>query len=226
MQKRDVVEGGKVSSKNVGAMKCGECLHFNTSPHSKKGEVCAKMGIRAEGTAPSCFTPNVKELTVSSDFIMMVTTLMSTMTKTQRRILAATMMTKQKRLKFGTKIYFRPMGKDYLSNYRSGFVMGYSSAGDLMVIGDPDPAKRGSSYIALLKDDEGTLTPEQWRAKRGELKAANLINDPDIGKSLAKRTALDDYEPPSMDTAPEHWFSKSKAPEKKKKRGPQEVTGA
>lgn len=223
MQKRDVVDGGKISNKNIGAMKCGECLHFATSAHSKKGEVCSKIGIRAEGVAPSCFTPNVKELNVSSDMLMQVTALMSTLTRTQRRILAATMMTKQKKLRFGTKIYFRPMGADYVSNYRAGYVMGYSSAGDLMIVGDPDPNKRGNSFVALLRDDHFILNTEAWKTKRAELKAANLINDPELGKAIAKKTVLDDYEPPSLDTAPDHWFTKSTPPVPKKKGSVQEV---
>lgn len=211
MQKRDVVDGGKVSSKNLSAMKCGECLHFATTPHStKKGEVCSKIGIRAEGTAPSCFTPNVKELHVSSEMIVQVTSLMSTLDKTQRRILASLMMSKQKKLKFGTKVYFRPMGKEFMSNYRSGYVVGYSSTGDLLIIGDPDPNRRGNSFVATLKSDEEVLTPSQWKERRADLKAKNLINDPSMTKIVVRSSAVDDHEPAphTMDSVPDHFYSK------------------
>lgn len=209
MQKRDVAEGSPATSYNLPSMKCGSCLHFENVPHAKKGSVCSKMGIRAQGTAPSCFTPNVNELCVSSELLVQATAMMS-LPKTARRVLAALMSTDQKKFRFGTKIYFRPIGKDYLSNYRSGFILGHSSTGDLMVVGDRDPNKRGNSYVALLKDEEGILTPSEWREKRAQLIERNLINDPEVGRSLAKKTVLEDYEPPSMDTAPDHWFRKAK----------------
>jgi|GEM_PF-3887968 len=231
MQKRDVADGSPATSYNLPAMKCGSCLHFENVPHaSKKGEVCSKMGVRAQGTAPSCFTPNVQELCVTSELLVQATAMMS-LPRTARRVLAALMSADQKRFKFGTKIYFRPIGKDYMSNYRSGFVLGMSSTGDLMVVGDRDPSKRGNSYIALLKDEEGILTPAEWREKRAQLLEQNLINDPELSRAFIKKTTLDDYEPPSMDTAPDHWFRKVKDDEvdehgnliKKKKSVVQEV---
>lgn len=209
MQKRDVAEGSPATSYNLPSMKCGACLHFNNVPHAKKGSVCSKMGIRAQGTAPSCFTPNVNELCVSSELLVQATAMMS-LPKTARRVLAALMSADQKKFRFGTKIYFRPIGKDYLSNYRSGFILGYSSTGDLMVVGDRDPSKRGNSFVALLKDEEGILTPGEWKEKRAQLIERNLINDPEVGRSLAKKTVLEDYEPPSMDTVPDHWYRKAK----------------
>lgn len=210
MQKRDVADGSPATPYNLPVMKCGSCLHFNSVPHSsKKGEVCSKIGVREQGTAPSCFTPNVQELCVTSELLVQATALMA-LPRTARRVLAALMSVDQKKLKFGTKIYFRPIGKDYMSNYRSGFVLGYSSMGDIMVVGDRDPNKRGNAFVALLKDEDGVLTPAEWREKRARLLEQNLINDPDLSRSFIKKTVLDDYEPPSMDTAPEHWFRKAK----------------
>lgn len=225
MQKKDVLENAAPSAKNFSDhLRCGECLHYKVAAHSQKGDICSKMGINAKGLAPVCFTPDITILGLNGDQLASLTALLQGSTKKSRRILMSVLKSKSKKQDYqlGTKVYWRALGGDYVSNYVSGFVLGYSSSGELMISGDPDKHRRGGRpYVALLRSTDDILDYLGWKERRENLIQRNRIQDPTT-KALPKRTTVNEqYEPPTLDTAPTHWFNKT---EETRRRRVREVT--
>lgn len=203
MQKKDTsAADGKVSTRNkLPTFKCGDCLHFKVHAHGTKEKVCSAMGIRDVATAPQCFTPDVTKVTLTSDHLVQATSFYHALNPRARRIFIALMLQNSSRkFTFGAKIYFRAVGEDYIGNYLSGYCVGYSSTGELLVTGDPDRTRRGNSYTAMLTDDS-VLDVAQFQKHRAALAAKGRFMDPK--KPLLKfapTNVLDDYEPPTLDT--------------------------
>lgn len=193
------------ASKNslVEAFRCGECLHFKQKAHSAHEKPCSEEGVKPFGIAPSCFTPDVTKIARNSDQFVQLASLFNSWTPQEKRIVLAVLRSAPKKKKpfaFGTKLYFFT-GKDYISNYLAGWVMGYTSSGELIVSGPPDSKQRGKSYLAFLESSDGVLTVSEWKVKRVLLKAAGKIYDP-ANAVVKKSTIVDDYEPPTIDNAP------------------------
>lgn len=200
------------------AFRCGECLHYKKHKHSSHEELCKDEGVRSFAIAPKCFTPDVSQIAQNSDMFVQLSALFSSYTPKQKRILLgmlrASPKTKKKEYPFGTKLYLK-IGKDYISNYVSGYVMGYTSSGEMMLSGSPDMKTRGSSFLAFSESTEGFLTASQWKQKRKELREANKIQDPKAG--IIQGSSLDNYEPPTIDSAPASWHDKKQEPKKRKR---------
>lgn len=208
MLKKDVL--GKASAKSLDeAFKCGECIHFQNSPHPGKKTICKELGVRAVGIAPSCFTPDITQIAQNTDQLVAVSSLMHSYSTKQKRILLAVLRGNKPgkhKMPFGTKVYFRAMGGDYISNYLSGIVVGYSSAGELMVSGNPVQHERGRAYISYFSDTETLLTRKEWLVKRKELREKHRLNDPKTKRIM--KTVTQDHEPPTLDEAPASWHDK------------------
>jgi hypothetical protein len=208
---------GKASAKSLGeAFRCGECLHHKKHPHSSKQEVCSKLGIKAVGIAPSCFTPDITRIAKNADEFVHVVTLFQSFTFSERRVLLGLLRTKTRKTQYpiGTKLYFK-VGKDYISNYLCGYVSGYTSSGEMMLMGNPNRS-RGQSFVSYLgADAEGLLTHKQWVEKRTELREMNKIHDP--SNQVIKKTSIKDkWEPPTIDSAPREWHDKIEREQKKR----------
>lgn len=213
MKKKDIGEDAKLA-KTVGTtrMKCGECLHFKHKPHRDKLGLCSLEGIGAAAIAPKCYTPDVTKILQSSDQLIVLTQFYNGLTYQQRKILAAVLTAKSKKdkLKVGTKVYFLAIGKDYLSNYLSGYVVMHTSAGEIVVSGDPDKTRRGNPYLAFFKTEDSFFTVKEFKAKREDLKNKGRIYDPNNPFKRKKTSITVDYDPPTIDNAPSEWRSKRK----------------
>ena len=196
---------GNISAASLSeAFKCGDCLHFNRVPHNNHQTVCSSKDkkntnyVTAFAIAPKCFTPDVTQLATNNDqFVALAAIFNGYTTKQQRILLGMLRRSKSKRkLAFGTKVYFRAMGADYISNYLSGYCFGYSSAGELILSGNVEQNVRGKSYLAYMKDTDTLLTHKEWRIKAKELHDAGKIIDP---ASRIKIKVQPDYEPPTID---------------------------
>lgn len=198
---------GKASAKSLGeAFKCGECLHYRHHPHGTRGQVCSKEGVKSVAVAPKCYTPDITKIAKNADQFVAVVSLFQDMTYAEQRIFLGVLRGRKKKVPLGTKLYFK-VGKDYVSNYLCGFVAGYSSAGELMLMGSPDKI-RGQSFLAFMdKDADDLLTWSQWKAKREQLRSENKIFDPS-NRVIKRASVKDDYEPPSIDKAPREWYDK------------------
>ena len=200
--------------------RCGECLHLKKHAHPMFKETCANRGIKAVAVAPKCFTPDVSRIADNSDSFVQLASLVANYTHSQKRILIA--MLKQKpiakkrfsrSLSFGTKVFFLGMGADYISNYLSGYVMGMTSSGELIITGSPEQNTRGKSYMAYMTDDDNLMTAAEWKKKRQALRDAGRLYDPKM-KTLPKQD--DAGEAPTIDNAPKEWRDKK---EKQRRKG-------
>lgn len=205
--------------------KCSECLHHSKHAHPMFKSVCKERGIKGVALAPTCFTPDVSIIASNSDAFVQLATLVGEYTPRQRRILIALMKAKpiskkkfSRQLAFGTKVFFLGIGGDYISNYLSGYVVGLTSSGELIITGSPDRNTRGKSYMAYMTDDDNLLTPVEWKKKKTELKSKGRIYDPKT-KELPRQT--DAEQVPTIDNAPTAWYDKQ---EKKKKKGVKDLT--
>lgn len=211
---------GNISSQSLeAAYRCGECLHHKKHAHPSMQEPCHKKGIRSFAIAPKCFTPDVTQIANNSDTFVQLASLFADYTPRQKRIMLALLRQKpinkkqiRKDMPFGTKIYFHGMGKDYISNYLSGYVMGTTSSGELIITGSPDQNTRGRSYMAYMPDTENLMTAKEWKVKKAALKLAGKILDPQ-SKIIPKGQPI--TEPITIDSAPAAWHDKQ---EKKKRR--------
>jgi hypothetical protein len=205
MLKKSVL--GAASAKSLAeAFRCSECLHFKGHPHSTRKEVCSKEGVKGVGIAPKCFTPDLTQVAKNVDQFVSVVTIFQSFSHKEQRILLGLLKSKKKKIPLGTKLYFK-VGRDYISNYLCGYVAGYTSSGELMLMGSPEKA-RGQAFLAFLdSQSEDLLNWTQWKAKRAELKAGNKVWDP-TNQVIKKSSVKDDYEPPSIDRAPREWYDK------------------
>jgi len=221
MLKKSVL--GNASSKSLDeAFRCSECLYFQEHAHSAKEKPCSQLGVRGVGLAPSCFTPDITALFTNTDQFVQLAALFQSTTHKQRRILLG-LFRAQKRKEFpiGTKLYFR-VGRDYISNYLVAYSAGYTSTGQLMLIGSPNRKTRGSRFTSFLTSTEDLLNPTDWKKKKEELTARGLIFDP--MNRIIKKTNVDaEYTPPSIDAVPQEWYDK-KAVTKRRKTDPLEFT--
>lgn len=219
MLKKKVVPVAKTS---IG-LKCGDCLHFNTTAKFEKP--CSALGVKKFSDAPACYSPNVYFLgRKNPDVINQLGFLLKDFTAQDQRILLAllkqgTSFEKRYNLKFGQPVYFC-FGADYLSNYFSGFFIGGASAGDDQVFigSDLKGRQRGKPMTCtLLRDSVYTIA--EFKKKAEKLKKAGRLQDPSPlfnNVSLKKEDLKDEaYTPPTMDSAPPEWFNRE--PTKKSK---------
>ena len=217
MQKRDTLAGAPAALSLTEGFKCRECLHFQKFPHSKYEKPCEEEGINGGGTAPRCFTPDVTKLTGNSDQFVQLASLFNSYDHKQRRVLLALLREKKRQFTFGLKLYFC-IGDDFLSNYLSAFVAGYTSDGKLLLIGSPDMKSRGSSFITFTDDkSDGLLTHSQWKVKKEALLDQGKLYDP-LNKRIRKGSVLDDYEPPTIDTVPDYVYNKGEPEDQPRRR--------
>lgn len=204
----------------VDQFRCGECLHFKNSTHPAKNDLCSNLGIKKLAHAPRCFTPDVLQFTkINAETIPKIAVLLSNMSSSQKRILQG-LLSVENRLKrtdfsFGSKVYFH-LGTDHLDNYLSGYVVGRTSTKELIVVGSVQAHNRGQSLVAFFGDSTEILSVSDWKKRRKNLYDSGRLHA-GAGKRKVKPHVGDNYEPPSLDKAPEHLLLKLKP---KTKKGP------
>jgi len=222
-QKKDTLESANKAASSDVTYKCGDCLHYEKHQHLQKSGLCKNLGVRTFAIAPRCFSPDITQIAGNSETFAQVAMLYSDYTPKQRRILLAVLKQPQKKFKrelpFGTRVFFHGLGKDYISNYMSGYVAGTTSSGELIVTGSPDRNARGRMYFAYMNDAENLMTFKEWKVKRNELKEAGRVQDPQ-SMIIPKGSVLPEL-PVTIDSAPDAWYSKQE--KTKKKRGVQEL---
>ena len=185
--------------------RCGECLHFKQFPHPAHKDVCSKLGIRTFGHAPRCFTPDFTKVMDNLDEFVALTALFTGKTGQQKRIMLGMLRQKSsgKKLAIGTSVYLNLRGRDYISNYVSAYVVGYTSARQIVLAGSPNGA-RGRTFFAYLRDDDDLLTPELWATKFKELKLKGRVYDrkDSFVRDITAKVVAEEYEVPTIDTLP------------------------
>ena len=214
MLKKNVL--GNASAKSLDeAFKCSECLHFKQHAHSTRAKICSEEGVRGVGLAPKCFTPDITALCTNTDQFVQVAALFQSTTHKQRRILLGMFRAqKKKQFPIGSKLYFK-VGKEFISNYLVAYSAGYTSSGELMLIGSPNIKTRGSRFVSFLTSSADLMTPTEWKKKRNELQEKGLIFDP-ANRIIKRVSVTDNYEPPSIDSVPAEWYNKTEKVTRKK----------
>ena len=205
------------------AFKCGDCLHHKQAPHRQNARVCADEGVRSFAVAPKCYTPDYTKVIGNTDEFMSIVTFFSSRTPQQRKILMGMLRQRPagRKIPMGTRLYLNLRGRDYISNYVCGFVVGYTSGGDLVLAGSPDEKTRGRVFFAYLRSDSSLLTTKEWRAKFNDLKDRGRVQDPtNKGKrDITDVVKEDTYDIPTIDMAPKDTIRKGKGtPDKINKR--------
>lgn len=225
MIKKDTLGNLSAASLNE-ALRCGECLHYKKHANTTFKMLCNMRGIRATAIAPKCFTPDVSKIAQNSDQFVQIAALFNSYTPQQRRIWLAVLREPavkgkqiRKDIKFGTKVYFHGLGRDYINNYLSGYVMGMTSNREIIISGSPDQNTRGRSYLAYMKDTDTLMTYKEWKVKKAELQAAGKIFDP--ASRIVAKPQQAEAEPPTIDDAPQEWYDKR---EKEMKKGKRQAT--
>lgn len=193
----------RLSKDNV-LLRCGECLHFEGSPHPGIGQACSLIGVKRYATAPSCYTPNVHVFRkTSKETLSLLASIVSGFTPQQSLVLMG-LLKEQTRLKkklgvsFLERVFFC-VGEDYLENYVGGLALGMDPLGNLLIVGteflndqrNPIVASMGASSI---------LTYDAFIKKRDQLLSRGLIYQPRKRNREQLPDCLKDYEPPTIET--------------------------
>jgi hypothetical protein len=203
-------------------LKCGDCIHFKRLP--KFAKPCSVLGVKHFSNAPACYSPDPYVLAAQSpDVLNRLGLLLSSFSAKEARVFMSILkqtssLEKHFKLKFGQPVFF-PIGKDYLSNYFRGFVIGVAEDGDsnVYVTSDLEKKQRKQPMIAtLLRSSVYTLS--EWKQKKVALENSGRIKDPEplFAVQKAPIKSVVDYVPPSLETAPPDWFDKVKPPKKGK----------
>lgn len=190
------------------AFRCGECLHFKNTPHRTHKAVCSKEGVRNFAEAPRCYTPDYTKVIGNIDEFTAIVTFFGSKTPQQKKILLGMLRTASsgRKLKLGLKVYFNTRNREYISNYLSAFVVGYTSSGEIVLAGSPDRNKRGQVFFAYLTSDSSLMSEKSWRAqydimlRKGRLVDPKVKQLPGVTESIKEQT----YEIPTIDKAPKN----------------------
>lgn len=195
------------------AFRCGQCLHFKQTPHPSFDSPCSKLGTRQFAIAPKCYTPDYTKIINNTDEFAQLSMLFGSKTPDQRKLLLGMLraVPKGRKLKMGTQMYLNLRGREYISNYVCCYVVGYTSAGEIVLTGSPDRKTRGKSFFAYLKTDTSLITPKEWKARYQALRAKGRIQDPTAGvvRNITAAVETDTYETPTIDNAPKEGKAKS-----------------
>lgn len=197
--KADTSMGAK-KAKGALAQKCGDCLFFSREISPVFSEPCKDRGVKEYASAPSCFSPNVRELNnLGSDFFALLGSMLSVCSPRQTRLLSHVISQQHHISKLGfylmQPVYFR-LGEDYLDNYFKGFILSISSTGGLMLCSNPYLQGGAPLYAEICK--ESVLTESMMEEKREQLIASGRLYEP---KRPQRNTSVeeDGYIIPTME---------------------------
>lgn len=225
-EKAFVSESG--ASKDNVRLKCGDCLHYQSSPHPSYGEVCNLRGVKTFATAPNCYTANINVFRkVSPDTFSQLYSLLSSFTPQQNRVLMGLLKTQTQVEKSGftflQKVYFLLGHSEYLENYYSAYVMGVGPDKEILLVGRDYLRNHKSPVVAQMMADS-LMTFEEFKERRRYLQSSGKLSSVKRLSEQDKYRLMDsDYVPPTIETSAEEL--EKKASVKKQKKRNSENTG-
>jgi hypothetical protein len=198
---------------------CGMCLHFKSSAHRGKDDLCSKLGVRAFQPAPRCFTPDITKVIKSTDNFVALLTLLGEYSLRDLRILQAYLRSGvPDGFALGEEVYLNLRQREYVANYVRGFIVGRTSSGEIIIAGDPSNKTKGKIFFAYLKASTSILRAKEWRVTYRQLVERGRIEDPKVVgvPGITHEVKEDNYEVPTIDNAP---VPPSPASSKKKAKG-------
>lgn len=226
MLKKKVIPIAKAS---IG-QKCGECIAFARTAKFEKP--CKELGIKHFSSAPSCYVPDPYILAKQApDVVFKLGLMLKDFDAKEARVFMSLVkqipgMRKNFNLALGQPVFFC-IGNDYLSNYFRGYVLGTAEIGDrqVFVTSDLGYKQRNQPLIATLMR-ESVFTIPEFKKKKDKLTKDGRLKDPKPLFTQVKNVKItDDYVPPTMESAPAEWFSKTDMNPPAKSRLKKEVDG-
>ncbi len=216
---------------------CGQCVHFKNGPaHPKFSTICSTLGTRSYAEAPDCFSPDPAIIAKADVEVSEVGRLLRHLSAEQMVVIGHLMQQAadlhEHNLKFGQPVYVQigvaKDGKDYLTSYFKGYVLGATLVkvssknyvphiylGSNLTL-DEEARPEHRSLLRMLPSS--ILTKAQFQKKSQDLKAAGRLESKDTGWKMPFKEWLKAggpqppaeikgvYEPPTLDTAPSSWL--------------------
>jgi hypothetical protein len=206
-------------------LKCDDCLHYKDGT-AKFEKVCCELGVDPRSKAPDCYSPNIYKIrdVKNPDLLHQLGKLLKDIGPSQTRIISFILARQggalaKHGLKFGQPIYFS-LGKDYVSHYFKGYVV----SADSEYVYATAKLKKCKTNTSLTVPRSSVLTYSEYKALEKKLLEKGRIFMNNEEKRFCKKLPIaeqmdskgrvphveqfqDDYEPPTLDSAPESWFN-------------------
>jgi hypothetical protein len=217
--KQNTVETGRIASENI-VLKCGDCMHFQNSPHPGIGQACELRGVKKFATAPNCYTANVHVFRKTSpQTLTLLSSIVSSFSPSQTKVLMGLLKQQaalqRHNLTFMQKVYFC-VGNDFLENYFAGFVLSTGPKKEILIVGSQFHSNQKNSVVAALFRDS-IFTKEEFVKHKSRLESQGLLYETRKPKSKLPEN-LGEYEPPTLETPQALLESKATSNPKKKKK--------
>ena len=208
---------------------CGTCVHHKRLPLFAN-KPCSEHGVEEYALAPECYKTDTLGLVedTPTDFIAQLGRGMKDLAPETMLALAYTMATAAKLmrktgLRFGQPVYFS-LGGDYLTHYFKGYVISANDDDTINIAAKLNAAEE-NTLLRLMR--ESILTRGVWQQKvemlvnsgrirldRTEKERRNwiaelLTYEGTINIDRSTKVFID-YEPPTLDTAPEALVEKAR----------------
>lgn len=219
----------KIKAAFEAADKCGTCLHFQNMPYPGARKSCDKLGHLASSPKCELYNPNIAILADKSPSVVkLIGKIAQKFNRSELQLLGHLMYaadtTRREGWYIGQPVWFC-IGQDYLTNYFQGYVLRANA--EFVFITAELSQGAGGTYVQVMK--KSTLDEEQFLKVRRQLVKAGRVTEPrkngnptlfeelqmTKAEFVARREALvsapSDYEPPTLDTVPQHWLDKRHA---------------
>lgn len=209
------------------ADRCGTCLHFERIPYpGSPKKTCDALGHIASSPKCDYYNPNIaliadkapKVIPIFSEYV-------ASMTRGELQLFGHMMYSAAETAKagftLGQQVWF-VIGMDYLNNYFTGIVL--RATKEFVYIAAELNEGAGGTFVQLMPSS--VLNEKEWLRRRRRLVRAERVVEPrkngrptlfeelamtkkefvERRQALAEKPA--DYEPPTLDTVPQHWLDK------------------
>lgn len=185
---------------------CGACRHFKRLPAPGHGNVtCVTLGAVSE--APACLKFSAEPAALGEALFSVLPALRG-LSPLQLRVVASLALEEARRssksdtkpLSLGARVFFKPLGDNYLNNYRRAVVCAFEGKRVLLASATVRPfsSARNKPFYAVVAR-EGVYTALQFSKISSRLLGAGKINDPRTAK-LHTITSIKGYTPPDVRT--------------------------
>lgn len=202
MSKNEIVEGKETSASNV-KLKCGDCMFFAESRHPAKGQPCNQLGVQSFGTAPHCYTANIRVFRkIAPEAMAATAALVASFTAQQQRVMMGLLKNaaslERCGLSFMEKVYFAVGNQEYLDNWFAGYALGLDPDKNVMVAGS-DYLQRGTAVTTAYMMRSSLMTKSKFITLKEKMISQGKLYEP---RKPHKNTVVAiDYEPPTIETA-------------------------
>jgi hypothetical protein len=203
---RTEADGVRMASASAIKMRCGDCVFIKAGQaHPLYGQSCTERGIVEKAYAPSCFTPDVSEVSkIGCDALEGIGLTVSMASAKQARIIMAMFRAQAKLAEKGLylmqKLYFSTSvtGDDFLSTYVCGYALGVGLEGEILLASSPVLGEIKNSFTASISPSSlvDDLTFADIKAKLIE---QGRVYPPEASEADRSLVTEEDYEVPSIE---------------------------